>query len=77
MVFACILVSCEAGRYKEVAGKLKKTKGMKKSFGVNGRWDVVAEIEAPDLKKLGEIVLNINGTAGVKATETLVSLQEE
>jgi len=76
MVFACILVNCEAGKYKEVAAKLKKTKGVKKSFGVHGQWDAVAEIEAADLKQLGEIVLNINGTAGVKATETLVGLQE-
>lgn len=76
MVFACILVSCEAGKYKEVAAKLRRTKDVKKSFWVHGRWDAVAEIEAANLKQLGEIVLTINGTTGIKATETLVGLQE-
>lgn len=69
---ACILVCCEAGKYKEVAGKLKKLKGVKRAFGVHGRWDVVTEIEVRDLKALSETVLKLHGMAGVRATETLV-----
>ncbi len=73
MVIACILVCCEAGKYKDVASEIKKIKGVKKVFGAHGRWDVVVELEAPDLKALSEISLKLHGLAGVKATETLVS----
>lgn len=76
MVFACVLISCEAGKSKDVAEKVKKLKGIrgevKKAFSVHGRWDAVAEIEVADIKALGELALKINGLLGVKANETLV-----
>ncbi|MEM2987149.1 MAG: Lrp/AsnC ligand binding domain-containing protein [Nitrososphaerota archaeon] len=73
MVVACILICCEAGKYKDVVSDIKKTKGVKRVFGVHGRWDVVVEVEAPDLKALGEISLKLHGLEGVRATETLIS----
>jgi len=72
MVFACVLICCESGKFKSVAGEVKKLKGVKRAFGVHGRWDAVAEIEAADIKAVGEMALKINGLPGVKATETLV-----
>jgi DNA-binding Lrp family transcriptional regulator len=73
MVIACILICCEAGKYKDIVSEIKKIKGVKKAFGAHGRWDVIAEVEAPDLKALSEISLKLHGLEGVKATETLVS----
>jgi len=73
MVVACILVCCQAGKFKEVATELKKMKGVKRAFGVHGRWDAVAEIEVADLKALGQAVLKLHGLPGVRATETLIS----
>lgn len=73
MVVACILVCCEAGKYKDVLAELKKMGGVRRAFGVHGRWDVVAEIEAAGLKELSEAILKLHGMAGVRATETLVS----
>ncbi|MEM3062389.1 MAG: Lrp/AsnC ligand binding domain-containing protein [Nitrososphaerota archaeon] len=73
MVVACILICCEAGKYKDVASEIKKIKGVKRAFGVHGRWDGVIEVEAPDLKALGEISLKLHGLEGVRATETLIS----
>jgi DNA-binding Lrp family transcriptional regulator len=73
MVVACILVCCQAGKFKEVAAELKKMEGVKRAFGVHGRWDAVAEIEVADLKALGETVLKLHGLPGVRATETLIS----
>jgi len=67
------LVCCQAGKFKEVAAELKKMKGVKRAFGVHGRWDAVAEIEVADPKALGETVLKLHGLPGVRATETLVS----
>ena len=74
MVLACILVCCQAGKYKDVAAELRKATGVKRAFGVHGRWDVVAEIEVADLKTLSETVLKLHGLPGVRATETLISL---
>jgi len=73
MVLGCVLVCCETGKSKEVVGKMKKVKGIKKAFSVHGRWDIVAEIEASDIKAFGEVVLKFHGLPGVKATETLIS----
>jgi len=72
MEVACILVCCQAGKFKEVAAKLKKIEGVKRAFGVHGRWDAVVEIEVADLKALGETVLKLHGLPGVRATETLI-----
>lgn len=73
MVVACMLICCQAGKYKEVAAELGKMEGVKRVFGVHGRWDVVAEVEVADLKALGEMALKLHGLPGVRATETLVS----
>lgn len=72
MVLACVLVCCESGRYSEVAKKISKIKGVVRAFSASGRWDVVAEVEAADMKALTEVSLRINGLPGVRATETLV-----
>ena len=72
MVSACVLVCCEPGRYPEVAKKVKDVKGVARAFSACGRWDVVAEVEAEDMKALTRCALRINGLAGVRATETLV-----
>ncbi len=72
MVFACMLIVCEPGKYKDVADGLGKVKGVKQAFSVHGRWDVVAEAEAADVKGLGEIAVKVHSLPGVRATETLV-----
>jgi DNA-binding Lrp family transcriptional regulator len=66
------LICCEAGNFKEVAEEVKKLQGVKKAFGVHGRWDAVAEVEIADIKTLAELAFKINGLPGVKANETLV-----
>jgi len=72
LVFACVLICCEAGKFKDVTEQVKKLQGAKKAFGVHGRWDAVAEVEVADIKALGELALKINALPGVKANETLV-----
>jgi DNA-binding Lrp family transcriptional regulator len=72
MVSACVLICCEPGKYSDVAKKIKGLKGVVRAFSTSGRWDVIAEIEAADMKALTDVALKINGLAGVRATETLV-----
>lgn len=74
MVFGCILVCCESGKSKSVADEVKKIKGVKRAFATVGRWDVAAQVQAPDLKALREIALKVHNTSGVRASETLVGL---
>jgi DNA-binding Lrp family transcriptional regulator len=76
MVIACILIGCKAGRYREIAEKLNEIEGVKEVFSVHGRWDVVAEVEVEDLRELSEVALKINSLEGVRATETLIALEE-
>jgi len=72
MVLGCVLLCCESGKIKSVVQEIKKAKGVKRVFSVHGRWDVVAEVEAMDIKALGEMVMKLHGVSGVKATETLM-----
>jgi DNA-binding Lrp family transcriptional regulator len=66
------LICCESGKFRDVTEELRKLQGVKRAFGVHGRWDAVAEVEVADIKGLGELALKINGLRGVKANETLV-----
>jgi len=75
LVFGCVLICCEAGKFKDVIKEVKKLEGVKKAFSVHGRWDAVSEVEVSDLKALGKLALKINSLPGVKANETLVGLE--
>jgi len=76
-LFACTLISCKPGKYKDIVKEVTEIKGVASAFAVHGRWDVIVEIEVDDLKALTETALKINGLEGVGATETLVGLQED
>ena len=58
-----------------MVGELKKIAGVKHAFAVAGRADVVALVEAPDLKGLSNLVMKVFRTPGVTASETLVEAQ--
>ncbi|KPV64636.1 MAG: AsnC family protein [Candidatus Bathyarchaeota archaeon BA2] len=72
MVSACVLIYCDAGKFPAVLNEVKKLAGVKRAFSVLGRCDVVAEIEAVDVKTLSEITWKITRLLGVTATETLM-----
>jgi uncharacterized protein with GYD domain len=69
-----MLIRSERGRFKEVAERVRQLKEVKDSFTVLGRYDVVADLEAEDLKSLSSAVLRIGRLAGVVFTETLVEI---
>jgi len=71
----CILVRTESGKHGDVAREVRTIDGVKAAFPVMGRTDVVALLEAPDLKSISKLVLRIGGVAGVVATETLLALE--
>lgn len=49
---------------------------MKKAFPVLGRWDIVAQVEAKDLKALAQTSLRLARKPGTRAVETLVEFEE-
>ncbi len=71
MVSACVLIYCDAGKFPAVLAEVKKLTGVKRAFSVLGRCDVLAELEAVDIKGLSKTVWKIATTPGVTATETL------
>ncbi|MFQ6076276.1 MAG: Lrp/AsnC ligand binding domain-containing protein [Candidatus Bathyarchaeia archaeon] len=72
MVVACMLICCEAGKFRDVASGLGEIQGVKQAFSTHGRWDVVVEVEAADVEALGEISVKVHSLPGVRATETLI-----
>jgi len=77
LVSACVLIRSKRGEFEEVVERIKQFKVVKRIFPVLGRFDVVVDIEAPDLITLGNAVLKMGRIAGVVFTETLVEIQHK
>lgn len=75
MVSACVLIRTEHGKFEDVVKSVSQIKGVKRVFPVLGRYDVVAEVEASDMKDLGVIILRMSRLSGVVFTETLVEIE--
>ncbi len=68
---AIVYIRTEPGKALALLDAVKKVEGVKVAFATTGRFDIVARIEAADLKALGETVVSkIQGIAGVRFTET-------
>ncbi|MCX8171930.1 MAG: Lrp/AsnC ligand binding domain-containing protein [Candidatus Bathyarchaeota archaeon] len=75
MVSACVLIRTDHGRFEDVVRAVSQLKCVKRVFPVLGRYDVVADVEAVDMKELGSTVLRIGRLSGVVFTETLVEIE--
>jgi len=75
LVSACVLIRTEHGKFEDVVKSVSQIKGVKRVFPVLGRYDVVAEVEASDMKDLGAIILRMSRLSGVVFTETLVEIE--
>jgi DNA-binding Lrp family transcriptional regulator len=75
-VKAYILIETMPGKnVKNVRANILKIKGVKFADYVTGPYDVVAEVEARDMKGINEIVVDkLQALRGVSKTTTLVSL---
>ncbi len=71
MAQAFVLIRVRAGAASKVAEELGKLSGCRMACMVTGRYDIIALIEAADLKALTETVLSkIHTIQGVERTET-------
>lgn len=75
MVSACVLIRTEHGRFEDVVKAVSQIRGVKRAFPVLGRYDVVVEVEATDMRDLGATVLRMGRLSGVVFTETLVEIE--
>ncbi|MEM2442984.1 MAG: Lrp/AsnC ligand binding domain-containing protein [Candidatus Bathyarchaeia archaeon] len=75
LVSACILIRTEHGRFEDVVKSVSQVKGVKRVFPVLGRYDVVVDVEAANMKELSSTVLRISRLSGVVFTETLVEVE--
>lgn len=68
---ALVYIRTEPGKALGLLDAVKKIDGVHVAFATTGRFDIVARIEAADLKAIGEtIVSKIQSLPGVKYTET-------
>ena len=76
MLSACVLIRTTHGRFEDVVEFLSRLEGVKRIFPTLGRYDVVVDLEAPDLQALDATVLKMGKFAGVVFTETLVEIKD-
>ncbi len=72
---AYVLIKCRAGEIKEVIKSMKKVDGITEAHMTFGPFDIVAEVEAGDLSKLGAITASgIQPIPGVEQTLTCLTV---
>jgi DNA-binding Lrp family transcriptional regulator len=75
MTSACVLIRAERGKFDEVAKNLRQIPEIKNAFPVLGRYDIVADVEAADSRRLAHAILKANRLSGVVFTETLPEVE--
>ena len=70
---AYVLIRTRPGTARNVAEAIAKIAGCRSVCTVTGRFDVIALLEAEDLKALSDLILQkVHTINGVKRTETAV-----
>ncbi len=70
-----LLVETEIGRLDEVLRKLRTVPGVTEVQAVTGPFDLIVKVEAPQINvALDTVVHRIRRIAGIKSTETLVTV---
>lgn len=72
---ACLLIRTKPGKHNDVAESVSGLEGVKLSFPVLGRTDVVANVEVADLRELTGLTLKLREVDGLAASETLIGLE--
>ena len=73
-VRAVTTIRIEGGRMSGVVAALRAIPSVKAVHSTNGRWDLVAELDAPDLVAFSAALDSIRAVDGVAATESSLLL---
>ena len=74
-VRAVMTIVIEGGRMAAVLHALSGVPAVTATHTTNGRWDLVAELEAPDLPAFSAALDSIRAIPGISATETSLLLK--
>jgi len=76
MAKAIVLITADPGRDREVAGNVKKVKGVENVYLTAGRYDVVAEVKAPDDGSMLALTYDkVRIIDGIRETHTMFCLK--
>ena len=68
---AIVHIRTDPGKALKILDAVKKVEGVKVAFATTGRFDIIARVEAADLKAIGETVVSkIQAIAGIRSSET-------
>ena len=70
-----MLIRAERGKFDVLAKNLKQIPEVKSAFSVLGRYDIVADFEAPNSRKLAGAIVKATRLSGVVFTETLPEVE--
>ena len=73
-VRAVTSIAIEGGRSSAVVGGLRRVAAVRAVHSTNGRWDLVAELDTPDLAAFSAALEEIRDVEGIVATETSLLL---
>ena len=74
---AYILIEAIPGKGMDLVSQVKEIKGVRTVHLVTGPYDVIAFVEAPDLKSLGELIVKkIQSTGFVARTLTCITVEQ-
>ena len=75
-MLAYVLMEVPGKESRKVVESLGKIEGIKEAAETYGSSDVIAKIDVPDMSDLDKIIVeNIEALPGVKATHTLIVVQ--
>ena len=75
MAKAIVLITADPGMDREVAGQMKKIKGVENVYLVTGLYDIVAEVQAPDDASMVALAYDkIRPIDGIRETHTMFCL---
>lgn len=72
---AWMSIAVEGDQTREVVRTLLGEPAITSLHDTNGRWDLLAEVHAPSIAKLSEVLERIRKIKGIETTETSIHLQ--
>ncbi len=72
---AWMSIAVEGDKTREVIRTLRGEPAITSLHDTNGRWDLLAEVHAPSIAKLSEVLERIRKIKGIETTETSIHLQ--
>ena len=73
---AYVLINASPGQALEVAKKMAGVKGITAADAITGEYDVIAQVEAPDVAGIGTIIVDkIQKVDGVFKTVTCLAVR--